>query len=435
MKTSTQAAAAKVSVDVQGWQERFEEFTTWLGERVLRAEPRRRLGKLLAGMMTGLPRVNCWTIAEHAGEADPRGMQRFLASAVVDTDGLADDLRGYVIEHLGDPLGVLIVDETGDVKQGTATVGVAPQYTGTAGRVINCQVAVYLAYATRRGYAFLDRALYLPARWTDDRDRCAAAGVPADVRFATKPALATALIERAVRVKVPCAWVAGDEVYGNDPQLRAAVAAAGLAFVFAVACNHQVNTAIGPRKVVELATRPDLVWNRLPAGHGVKGPRLFDWALIDVPDPAVTDPTGYAGVLIRKALTDGDLTFYRVYSPKSVPLQAFAQVAGTRWRIEEAFASGKELTGLDEHQVRCWTSWHRWTLLAMLAHAFLTVTALSARAEPDHDALVPITRNEIRHLLIRALATPLTWAFTLAWSHWRRTHQPRQNARTGAGPP
>lgn len=299
---------------------------------------------------------------------------------------------------------------------------------------------MYLAYATRRGYAFLDRALYLPARWTDDRDRCAAAGVPADVRFATKPALATALIERAVRVKVPCAWVAGDEVYGNDPQLRAAVAGAGLAFVFAVACNHQVKTAIGPRKVVELATRPDLVWNRLPAGHGVKGPRLFDWALIDVPDPAgtdpaVTDPTGYAGVLIRKALTDGDLTFYRVYSPKPVPLQAFAQVAGTRWRIEEAFASGKELTGLDEHQVRCWTSWHRWTLLAMLAHAFLTVTALSARAEPDHDALVPITRNEIRHLLIRALATPLTWAFTLAWSHWRRTHQPRQNARTGAGPP
>lgn len=135
MKTSTQAAAAKVSVDVQGWQERFEEFTTWLGERVLRVEPRRRLGKLLAGMMTGLPRVNCWTIAEHAGEADPRGMQRFLASALVDTDGLADDLRGYVIEHLGDPQGVLIVDETGDVKQGTATVGVAPQYTGTAGRV------------------------------------------------------------------------------------------------------------------------------------------------------------------------------------------------------------------------------------------------------------------------------------------------------------
>lgn len=162
---------------------------------------------MITGMIAGLPRVNCWTIAEHTGEADPRGLQRLLSSAVLDTDGLAADLRAYVVTAPGDPQGVLIVDETGDVKKGTATVGVAPQYTGTAGRVVNCQVAVYLAYATTKGYAFLDRALYLPKRWTDNKDRCAAAGVPTEVAFATKPALARRLIATAVTAGVPARWV------------------------------------------------------------------------------------------------------------------------------------------------------------------------------------------------------------------------------------
>lgn len=230
---------------------------------------------------------------------------------------------------------------------------------------MNCQVAVYLAYASRKGYAFLDRALYLPRKWTDGPARCAAAGIPDPVTFATKPALATRLIEKALAAGVPCAWVAADEVYGADPKLRAAIAAAGVGFVLAVARTHRVETALGPRRVADLAARPDLVWNRLPAGHGTTGPRLFDWALIDAGDPALTDTaSGYSGVLIRRTLTAAkELTFYRVYSPTMVPLSAFVHVAGLRWRIEEGFASAKELTGLDEHQVRTWTSWHRWTLV------------------------------------------------------------------------
>lgn len=250
------AAKASVEADGRAWQQRLAQFTCWIGERVARVEPRRHLAHLISGMIAGLPRVNCWTIAEHTGEADPRGLQRLLATAVVDTDGLAADLRDYVVTHLGDPGGVLIVDETGDVKKGTATVGVAPQYTGTAGRVVNCQVAVYLAYATGKGYAFLDRALYLPKRWTDDPGRCAGAGVPSQVAFATKPALAKQLIATAVTAGVPARWVAADEVYGADAKLRAAIATARLGYVLAVARTHPVPTALGPRRVIDLATAP-----------------------------------------------------------------------------------------------------------------------------------------------------------------------------------
>lgn len=290
---------------------------------------------------------------------------------------------------------------------------------------------MYLAYASSRGYAFLDRALYLPRKWTQDHGRCTAAGIPQEVAFATKPALATQLIQTAVAAGVPCAWVAGDEVYGADPQLRAAVAEAGVGFVLAVARTHRVHTALGPRRVVDLASRPDLAWNRLPAGHGTKGPRLFDWALVDVDDPTVADtPNRYSGVLIRRTLTEADLTFYRVYAPTPTPLSAFVHVAGLRWRIEEGFASAKELTGLDEHQVRSWTSWHRWTLIAMLAHAFLSVTAMTIAAGHDDPDLVPITRNELRHLITSTLYAALTSTFRIAWSLWRRCHQAR--ARTSA---
>lgn len=456
MNTRKSAVAAKASVEAAGqaWRERLTAFTTWIGERVARVEPRRHLTHLISGMIAGLPRVNCWTIAEHTGEAAPRGLQRLLSSAVVDTDGLAADLRAYVVTALGDPGGVLIVDETGDVKKGTATVGVAPQYTGTAGRVVNCQVAVYLAYATTKGYAFLDRALYLPKRWTDNTDRCAGAGVPTDVAFATKPALAQRLITTTLTAGTPARWVAADEVYGADPHLRAAIATAGLGYVLAVARTHLVATALGSRRVIDLASRPDLVWNRLPAGHGTKGPRLFDWALIDLPPaPPAPDPDpdpdaqaciaevgpasgAYDGLLIRRTTSDGDLTFYRVHAPTPTPLTAFVHVAGLRWRIEEGFASAKELTGLDEHQVRSWTSWHRWTLIAMLAHAFLSVTAISLAADHDDPDLVPITRNELRHLLAITLITATTSAFRIAWSHWRRHHQAiARAARARTEPP
>jgi SRSO17 transposase len=203
--------AAGLSVNLDRWRDEFDELMLRIGSRFARVEPRRRMAAFVAGLLAGLPRVNCWSIAEHAGDAGPRGMQRLLSEAVWDEAGVRDDLRGYVLEHFADPGAVLVVDETGDLKKGTATVGVQRQYTGTAGRTENAQVAVYLAYAVPAGTAFIDRALYLPQSWTADPARCQDAGVPGGTAFATKPALARQMIGRALDAGAPAAWAAGDE--------------------------------------------------------------------------------------------------------------------------------------------------------------------------------------------------------------------------------
>jgi SRSO17 transposase len=407
-----------------------DEVMARIAPRFARAEPRRRARAFLCGLLAGLPRTNCWSIAEHAGDATPDGMQHLLAGAVWDADAVRDDLRGYVLAHFGDPDAVLVVDETGDVKKGTATVGVQRQYTGTAGRIENSQVAVYLTYAARGGYAFIDRALYLPRSWTTDAARCAAAGVPDAMEFATKPALARAMLARALDAGTPARWVAGDEVYGADPSLRAELVRRGIGYVLAVAKTHPVSTGIGPRRADAVAARlPKRAWQRHSAGTGAKGERLYDWALIDTVD-TTADPqdVGCHWLLIRRNRRTGELAFYRAFSPTPVPLSALVRVAGTRWKIEESFQSGKELAALDEHQVRRWTSWHRWSVLAMLAHAFLSVmTATEPPPEPD-SGLIALTRNEIRRLFTAAI-TPLRHpAHILRWSTWRRRHQARARA-------
>jgi len=396
-----------------------------IGSRFVRVEPRRRVGLFLLGLLAGLPRVNCWTIAEHAGEVCPDGMQHLLSRAVWDADAVRDDLRGYVVDHLGDPGAVLVVDETGDLKKGVHTVGVQRQYTGTAGRIENAQVGVYLVYAATRGHAFIDRALYLPKSWTSDPDRCRAAGVPDDVKFATKPALARQMITRALDAGVPAAWVTGDEVYGADPKLRADLHDKQIGYVLAVACDHQIPTPAGKHSAKNLARRlPTRAWNRLSAGIGAKGHRWYDWALIDITDPEVP---GDHALLVRRSISTGELAFYRCYTPTSAPLATLVAVAGRRWTIEESFQAGKGLTGLDEHQVRRWTSWHRWTILAMLAHAFLAVTTAAARARtPSPQGLIALTANEIRHLFTRLLNhTQHGIRHLLHWSRWRRRHQAR----------
>lgn len=435
------AAASVASVGravVDRWEAEFTDLMLRIGHRFARPESRRRVAAFLRGMLAGLARTNCWSLAEHAGERHPRGMQRLLSQSVWDTDGVREDLREYVVEHLGDPGGVLVVDETGDLKKGTATVGVQRQYTGTAGRIENSQVAVYLAYATPGGHALIDRALYLPKSWTSDPDRCAAAGVPEDTLFATKPALAVAMIERALAAGTPAAWATGDEVYGADPALRKAVAQAGLGFVLAVAKSHTVATGIGPRRAVDLAVRlPASAWQPRSAGAGAKGPRLYDWALIEAPDPALTSldterTPVMTGLLIRRSITTGEYAFYRIAAPGPVTVAQLVSVAGTRWKIEESFAATKELAALDEHQVRTWTSWHRWSLLAMLAHAFLSVLAHQEanhhHAPADGDrrtaiSLIQLTRNEIRRLLAGLTARLPAAEFQLHWSRWRRHHQ------------
>ena len=358
-----------------------------VGGRFARVEPRRRMASFVRGLLAGLPRVNCQSIAEHAGNAGPRGMQRLLSAAVWDEAGVRDDLRGYVLEHFADPGAVLVVDETGDLKKGTATVGVQRQYTGTAGRTENAQVAVYLAYAAPAGCAFIDRALYLPRSWTSDPARCRAAGVPQDTGFATKPALAKVMITGALDAGTPAAWVTADEVYGQDPQLRAEVARRGLGYVLAIPKRHLITTGIGARTAIELARRlPARAWQRMSAGPGAKGPRWYDWALIEAADPAVTEGGGLHWLLIRRAIADGEYAFYRACAPGPVPLAQLVKVAGSRWKIEDGFAAGKELAALDEHQVRSWTSWHRWTVLALLAHAFLAVLAATQPGDPHPPA-------------------------------------------------
>jgi SRSO17 transposase len=418
--------AAGHIVDPGSWRDAFDELMSRLAPRFGRVEPRRRVRSFVLGLLSGLPRTNCWTIAEHAGEASPDGMQHLLARAVWDAEAVRDDLRGYVVDHLADPDAVLVVDETGDLKKGTATVGVQRQYTGTAGRVENAQVGVYVVYAAAGGHAFIDRALYLPKSWTADPDRCRAAGVPEQVGFATKPALARAMIARALDAGTPASWVAGDEVYGNDPQLRADLHERGIGYVLAVARDHQVRTGIGKRRAVDLAVRlPTEVWQRHSAGSGAKGHRLYDWALVDIDEP---DTPGCHWLLIRRSLRTGELAFYRAHAPTPVPLAALVRVAGRRWTVEESFQTGKGLAGLDQHQVRRWTSWHRWTVLAMLAHAFLAVMATAERAQSP-PGLIPLTLGEIRHLFTSLRPhrghDP---RHLLRWSRWRRQHQARARA-------
>jgi SRSO17 transposase len=301
------------------------------------------------------------------------------------------------------------------------------QYTGTAGRIENAQVAVYLTYATEAGHAFIDRDRYLPRSWTDDEQRCADAGVPAETSFQTKPQLAARMIERALDAGAPAGWVAGDEVYGNDPVLRKTLRERGIGHVLAVARDHRIVTHAATRRAIDLAvTLPASAWQIRSAGVGSKGHRWYDWALVHVDDP---EP-GEHRLLIRRNLGTGELAFYRCWTPQQVPLPALVRVAGLRWRVEESFQASKELAALDEHQVRRWTSWKRWTVLAMLAHAFLAV--LTATERTHHtvtSVLIPLTCNEIRHLLVSLTGSARHGVeHLLRWSHWRRQHQARAKA-------
>jgi SRSO17 transposase len=392
--------------------------------RFARVEPRRRARAFVLGLLSGLRRKNCWTIAEQAGDATPDGMQHLLAAARWDADAVRDDVRAYVVEHLGSADAVLVVDETGDVKKGAASAGVQRQYSGTAGRVENCQVAVFLSYASPAGHALIDRELYLPRSWTADPARCAAAGIPEGTAFATKPKLARRMIARALDAGTPAAWVTGDEVYGADPGLRADLERRQAGYVLAVAASHQVVTAAGPCQARTIAAcLPRRAWQRYSAGEGAKGHRYYDWAWVAI-DPG---QPSHRWLLIRRNRRTRELAFYRCCSPRHVPLAALVKVAGIRWTTEENFQAGKGLAGLDEHQVRRWDSWYRWTTLAMLALAFLTIAAATEHTSCLPPAgQIPLTRNEIAALFSALIIDPVKDArHRLRWSAWRRRHQYR----------
>jgi SRSO17 transposase len=426
----TVAAGHSVEVDPARWQELFDELLGRVAGRFARVELRRRAKAFVGGLLADLPRKNCWTLAEHAGDPSPDGMQHLLGRAVWDHDAVRDDVRDYLVAHLGDPGAVLVVDETGDLKKGTRTVGVQRQYTTTAGRVENAQVAVYLVYASDAGHGVIDRELYLPRAWTNDPERLRAAGVPDDARFATKPALATTMISRALDAGVPAAWVTGDEVYGANPTLRAGLEARGVGYVLAVACDHRVVAGGDTYRADALLGRvPARAWQWISCGTGAKGHRLYDWAFISL-DPGPGGQAAQHWLLVRRNQRTGELAFYHCWMPRPVPLAVLVKVAGRRWTIEERFQTGKGLCGLDQHQVRRWRSWYRWTTLAMVAHAFLVVAALAEHTRhPAPSGLIRLTCNEIQHLFAALLAAPARdIGHRLRWSLWRRRHQAR--ART-----
>jgi SRSO17 transposase len=365
----------------EGWQAGLEALHARIAARFGRAEVRERVRRYLAALLAPLERKNGWQLAEELGEAGPRGVQRLLSGAHWDAEAVRDDLRAYVVEHLGAPDGVLVVDETGFLKKGTKSVGVARQYSGTAGKVENCQVGVFLAYASARGRAFLDRALYLPKEWAAAAERRAEAGVPTGVRFATKGQLAKALLARAFAAEVPAAWVTGDEVYGDDGRLRRWLEEQQRPYVLAVSCAHRLWQHGRQERIDRLvADLPAQAWVRLSAGEGSQGPRLYDWACGRL--PYATTPGMAQWVLVRRSLSDPtDLAYYRAYGPQDTPLEELVRVAGTRWIVEESFERAKGAVGLDDYEVRRWEAWYRHITLALLVHAYLEVTRLHAAAE------------------------------------------------------
>jgi SRSO17 transposase len=356
--------------EAAGWAKGLDGLAARLAPRFARVEARRRALAYLRGLLAPLGRKNGWQLAEAAGDRTPDGMQDFLGRMRWEAEAVRDDLRAYVVEHLGDPDAVLVLDETGFVKKGEKSAGVQRQYSGTAGRVENCQVGVFLGYASRRGHALIDRALYLPEGWAGDAGRRAGAGVPSEVAFATKPKLGAAMLERALDAGVPCAWVAGDSVYGADRALRRRIEArGGLGYVLAVTSGQR----LGGRRVDAWAAGvPPEGWQRLSAGEGAKGPRLYDWAYTPYRGGA---PPGWGkGLLVRRKLDEPDeLAFYLTLAPEGTDLATLVRVAGTRWTIEGCFEAAKGEVGLDQYEVRSWTGWHRHVTLAMLAHAYLAV--------------------------------------------------------------
>ncbi|MFI0420075.1 IS701 family transposase [Spongiactinospora sp. 9N601] len=380
------------SEDLQSWAAGLDELFARVAARFGRVEPRRQARAYLVGLLAPVERKNGWQLAEAAGEAKPHRMQRLLNGVRWDPRDVRADLRDYVVEHLGDPGGVLIVDETGFVKKGTASAGVQRQYSGTVGRVENCQLGVFLAYATPRGRALIDAELYLPKSWTGDRARCAQAGIPDDVPFATEPALAAAMLGRALDGGVPASWVSADEAYGQDHKFRLYLEKRKVGYVMAVPRSQSLGAGIGhddtgSRADAVTADAPRQAWKRLSAGGGAKGPRLYDWAMATLP-PHPDEESGRPGgfqrwLLVRRGLTPDDLgelevAYYLCFGPAGTGIEQLVRIAGSHWAIEECFQSARNAVGLDQYQVRRYDGWHRHITLAMLAHAYLAVTAAHA---------------------------------------------------------
>jgi SRSO17 transposase len=371
---------------IERWSAYLEELHARIAHHFLRAEVRQRAYRYLSGLLANVRRKNSWQMAEAIGEVTPRGVQHLLNDAHWDPHAVRDDLRKYVVENLGDEQsGVLIVDETGFLKKGNKSVGVARQYTGTAGKRENCQVGVFLCYASEEGSAFIDRALYLPEEWTDDPWRLSEAGVPEGVGFATKGELAKRMLKRAFEEDVPARWIVADTVYGMTRGLRGWLEERQRSYVLAVTSSKSVYHEGHQRRVGEVArSLSEDFWVRASAGKGTKGERLYDWACVELPESGMYREGVLAGrwLLMRRSIAEPEkIAHYLCYGPAQTPVEELIGIAGRRWVIEDCFEAAKGEVGLDEYEVRKWDGWYRHITLCLLAHAYLAVVRSVAEEE------------------------------------------------------
>jgi SRSO17 transposase len=366
------------------WTSEFQDVCERIGLVFARSETRKRAQAYLRGLLSPIERKNGWQLAEEAGESTPYAMQYLLDRAAWDAEHLREMLREYVKERMGDVGGMFVIDETGFLKKGTKSVGVQRQYSGTAGRIENCQIGVFLTYTTLAGHTLLDRELYLPKSWTNDPERCREADVPPLVRFATKPELAARMLWRVLDADMKATWVLGDSVYGSHRPLRAGLEKRSQAYALAVACKEKVQVAGARKRVDQVArTLAPTDWQRLSAGDGSKGPRLFDWAEARI---VGTLKAGWKhSLVIRRSLDEGskpaEVAYFLVFAPATTPLSEMVSAIGSRWTVEQCFEEAKGEVGLDEYEVRSFQGWYRHITLCMLAHAFLTVLRAHSQAD------------------------------------------------------
>lgn len=362
------------------YQQAWHRLVHRIEHRFARIETYQRAQRYMQGLMSQVKRRNGWQLAEHMGDTTPDGVQRLLNTARWDADGVRDDLRTYAVEVLGSEAAIGVIDETGFLKKGDKSAGVKRQYSGTAGRIENCQIGVFLVYTTALGHTLVDRELYLPQEWMADAARRKDAQIPPTVTFQTKPALARHLLERAQTGGLRLDWVTGDSIYGSDRRLRLWLEAQGQPFVLAVNSNEALWCGLQQQRAEALTqglTATD--WHRLSAGDGAKGPRRYDWAALTLPRWG-QDPNWQHVLLVRRSLSNReDVAFYVVFAPAETTLHDWVYVAGRRWTIEESFEHAKDELGLDEYEVRHYHGWYRHITLVMLTQLFLNTLRLQAQ--------------------------------------------------------
>jgi SRSO17 transposase len=396
-------SAASIETTLELWASSLREVKARIRPLFTQERVAASAGQFLDGLLGPERRKTGWMRAEAAGDAGPWRQQAILGRGRWEADALRDLVREYALETLAAPDAVLVIDETGFLKQGKASCGVGRQYTGSAGKITNCQIGVFVAYVSRHGHAFIDRALYLPKAWTDDPARLAAAHVPPEAGFATKPRLARHMIGRAIAARVPFAWVTGDSVYGVS-EIEMALRREGKGYVLGVNATQPFNSWIGKPEVAGTAEAiaKDLeptAWRRLSAGEGTKGPRLYDWAYLELADLDADEyrdgATGVwtRGLLIRRNPTDGECAYFTTWCPAGTTTETLVAVEGQRWAIEDAFETAKNELGLDHNETRSWHGWHRHVSLVMLAFAMLAVIRHRANAAPPPKTLIRLTRT------------------------------------------